>query len=142
MNNYEAQIADLQNTINQLNARISEMESTHLNELNSLKVESAVELELVRAGAKNLKAARGLVELPDGVKAGADGVVPGLAEAVAKIKSSDGYLFEDKTELKISGALPAESEGNLPDFSKMTYSQVSDFLAKNPGVDLGIGAIL
>lgn len=118
--------------IARLRAKISEMEKQHAAEINSLRCENAIALELYRSGAKNLRAVRALIALPEPLELGSDGKAAGLDEAIAALKKSDAYLFEDTKKPKLSGALPAESSGELPDFSRMTYSQISDFLAKNP----------
>lgn len=140
--NSENEISELKRTISELRGRISEMEKEQSGKINALKIESAINLELYKAGAKNVKAVRGLMPLPETFELDSDGNVKGLGEAISRIKRSDGYLFEDKSEIGFSGILPAESEGNLPDFSRMTYSEISDFIAKNPGIDLGGGAML
>lgn len=118
--------------IAELRAKISEMEKQHAKEINSLKCENAIGLEIYRSGARNVRAVRGLIVLPEPLELDQDGNVKGLSEAISKLKKSDGYLFEDEKKVKFSGAVPAESSGDLPDFSRMTYSQISDFLAKNP----------
>lgn len=118
--------------ISELKNRISEMEKQHAKEVNSLKCENVIGLEIYKAGAKNVRAVRGLITLPEPLELDPDGSVKGLSEAISKLKKSDGYLFEDEKKVKFSGAVPAESSGDLPDFSRMTYSQISDFLAKNP----------
>lgn len=136
------EIEALRSTIRGLQGKISEMEKAHAAQINSLKCESAVDLALFKAGAKNVRAVRGLIELPEPLELDDEGNIRGLAEAISAVKKSDGYLFEDKSEVKISGAVPAESGAELPDFSRMTYSEISEFMAKNPGVDLGLGGLL
>lgn len=118
--------------IAELRAKISEMQKQHEREINSLKCENAIGLEIYRSGAKNVRAVRGLITLPEPLELDPDGNVRGLSEAIKALKKSDGYLFEDENKVKFSGALPAESSGDLPDFSRMTYSQISEFLSKNP----------
>lgn len=115
-----------------LREKISEMEKQHAREINSLKCENAIGLEIYKSGAKNVRAVRGLITLPEPLELDQEGKVRGLAEAISALKKSDGYLFEDEKKVKFSGAVPAESNGELPDFSRMTYSQISEFLAKNP----------
>lgn len=118
--------------ISALRDEISELKRQHEREINSLKCENAIGLEIYRSGAKNVKAVRGLISLPEPLELEKDGSVRGLSEEISKLKKTDAYLFEDEKGVKLSGALPAESSGELPDFSRMTYSQISDFLAKNP----------
>lgn len=136
-----ASAEELKALVEELRAKISAMESEHSAELSRLKLECAVERELLAAGARNVKAARALIELPKNAAVGKDGDVPGLREAVAAAKLDAPYLFGG-AGVEITGALPAESGADMPDFSKMTYSQVSDFLEKNPGFDLGLGGVL
>lgn len=122
--------------ITELKNRISEMEKQHAREINSLKCENAIALEIYRSGAKNVRAVRSLIALPEPLELQPDGKIPGLSEAISALKKSDGYLFEDEKKMKFSGAVPAESSGELPDFSRMTYSQISEFLRKNPQYEI------
>lgn len=126
------EIANEDPEISALRAKISEMEKQHAKEVNNLKCENVIGLEIYRSGAKNVRAVRGLIALPEPLELDEGGNVKGLSEAIAALKKSDGYLFEDEKNVKFSGAVPAESSGELPDFSRMTYSQISEFLAKNP----------
>lgn len=140
--NSQEVIAELRNTVAELNGRIDALNSEHRREIAALKLDHAVERELAAAGAKSVKAAKALIELPEGLSVAEDGSVEGIREAVEKIKRSDPFLFSGGSAVDIKGVLPAESGADMPDFSKMTYSQVSDFLANNPGFGLGLGDIL
>ena len=74
------------------------------------RTESAVLLALAQAGARNLKAARALVELPEGAAAGEDGVLPGLSEQIEALRSGEGtaFLFAGSEPPQLSGFRPAE----------------------------------
>ncbi len=73
-------------------------------------------MALVQAGAKNLKAVRGVLEL-DNLRLDKDGNVTGLAETLNKVKQSDPYLFAESTAPKFSGISPAPSRDGLPNLS-------------------------
>ena len=72
--------------------------------------EHAVFLALAQAGAKNLKAAGALIDLPGDAVPGEDGTLPGLAEQIASLKGREdaAFLFEGSEAPQISGFRPAE----------------------------------
>lgn len=127
------------NVLNEIEA----LNAEHAAELAKVRLDCAVEIALVKAGAKNPRAVRALIELPEGTSVGSGGVVAGLDDAIGAVRASDPYLFEsDGSGIELSGVMPAKSMGESPDFSRMTYSQISDYLAANPGVDFGRGAAI
>lgn len=68
---------------------------------------SAIELELTKVGAKNVRAAKALLDLDKLVVA--DGSVTGLAEQVKALQESDAYLFGEgsTTQSYTSGGNPS-----------------------------------
>lgn len=96
------------------------------SDLKTFKIDNAVALALTSAGAKNVKAARALLDMS---KVSIDGdEVKGIEEQIKGLVKSDSYLFESKTP---SGTKPAESNpsgGNKP-YSKMTYSERLAYIA-------------
>lgn len=110
------------------------------SELRSVKVGAAVDKALTAAGAKNLAAVKALIGGLDEMELSEDGGIVGLEEKISAIMSSDGYLFERKGgKLSIRGARPEESSGGFgaeADISKMTYSQLSEYIGKNPDVKI------
>lgn len=106
------------------------------DEIRKVKVNAAVDAALLAAGAKNVTAAKALIPGLDEMEFSEDGSVKGLAEKISAIKVSDGYLFEQRGgKFTMRGAKPGEScydgVGGV-DVSKMTYSQLADYIKKNP----------
>lgn len=104
------------------------------DEIRSVKLNAAVDAALIAAGAKNVIAAKALIAGLNDLELSEDGSVKGLEEKISALKASDGYLFERRT---MRGAKPGASgydgvDGDV-DISKMTYSQLADFIKKNPG---------
>lgn len=98
--------AELQTKLTDLQTKYD----TETKELNDKVAEtartSAIELELTKVGAKNIKAAKALLDL-DKLEV-TDGGVKGLAEQVKALQESDGYLFGtgEKTPPYSSGGNP------------------------------------
>ena len=103
-------------------------------EIRALKVGAAVDMALTKAGAKNLTAVKALIGGLDEMMLSEDGSIADLEEKISAIKSSDGYLFEQRGgKLSIRGAKPEESSGEPNvDISGMTYSQLTEYIGKNP----------
>lgn len=113
------------------------------DEIRKVKVDAAVDMALIAAGAKNVVAARALITGTDELELSADGTVKGLEEKISAVKRSDGYLFEQRGgKVTMRGAKPGESgydgvDGSV-DISKMTYSQLAEFIKKNPSVKINL----
>lgn len=87
----------------ELQAKYQELQDKYQNETEAsnnriaeIKRDSAVELKLTQAGAKNIKAAKALLDL-DKVEVAEDGTVTGLDEQITTITTSDAYLFGGET---------------------------------------------
>lgn len=111
----------------------AEQAQAHEKQLAALKLDFAVDAALSAAGARNNKAVKSLLDL-SAVSPGEDGKAAGLAEQLAAIKSSDGYLFEETAKPVFKGYLPADSADGVPnmDASQMSYSQLSAYMGENP----------
>lgn len=82
---------ELQAKLNDLQAKY-EADTQALNDkVAETTRNSAIELALTKAGAKNIKAAKALLDL-DKLEVGEDGV-KGLDEQLTAMQESDGYLF-------------------------------------------------
>lgn len=127
------QIAELQNT----NA---EQIKQHTAEVKQLKTDAAIDAALSAAKAKNNAAARALLKDLDKAEIAEDGTIKGLSEQIRELKKANAWLFDGDAKPVIKGAVPGESgvdDGDQKvDTSKMTYSEMCDYLAKNPGVNL------
>lgn len=106
------------------NKREKEYEKT----LHTQRVNSALDLALVTAKAKNTKAVKALLDL-DKAELNEDGTIKGLDEQLKAVAESDPYLFESQAA-NVKGLKPGETqkEGNTGGltreaFNKMTYQE-------------------
>lgn len=114
---------------------------THAEEIKRLKVDTAVELALTAAKAKNVKAVKALLEL-DKAELDEDGTVKGLAEQIQKLaKAPDsGFLFEEsKPKQNFKGFKPGESGDDgkgggmtLESFRKLSSAERFAFAQEHP----------
>ena len=127
------QIADLQ-------AENASAKEAHESEMNQLKVDFAVEKALTGAKAKNVKAARALLDLTD-AKLDKDGNVKGLKEQIDKLVAGDDtkFLFEAAKKQTFKGFQPGASTTQKPgaevDMSKMTYEELEAYIENNPDAE-------
>ena len=136
----ENAVADT-SVVESLKAQVKELKadiSAKNDELRRVKVNAAVDTALIAAGAKNIVAVKALIEGLDKMELLEDGSVKGLKEKIDAVKKSDGYLFEQCGKLTMRGVKPGESGYDsicdTADVSKMTYSQLTEFIKKNPSV--------
>lgn len=116
----------------------------HAAEIKQLKIDAAVETALTGAKAKNHVATKALLaDVLANAELGDDGKVKGLEDAIKKLQGADDskFLFEDsKKQTQVKGAKPGESgnEGgdHGTDTSKMTYSELSAYLAEHPDAEI------
>ncbi len=100
--------------------------------IKELEIRSAVLERLYGEGAKNPKL---LLKLIDISKVGFDdgGGIVGIDEQIGSLKSSEGYLFEERGAVGSGGFRPGESgdfSETRTDFSQMTYSEMIRALGK------------
>ena len=104
-------------------------------------VDAAVDAALTAAKAKNLKAARALLDL-DKAELTDDGTVKGLDAQIQKLVTGDDtkFMFDASGKPKLKGAKTGEDgfeDGDgKPDLSKMSYDELCAYLADNPGASL------
>lgn len=113
----------------------------HEAEIKRLKIDTAVELALSAAKAKNVKAAKALLDL-DKAELDADGTVKGLADQIKKLVEApeSGFMFEtQKQKNNFEGFKPDESgEGKaqggmtLEKFRKMSPTERYNYSVSNP----------
>lgn len=131
----------LKKQIETLQAANKQKDSEHAAEIKKLKVDAAVDAALIAAKAKNLKAARALLDL-DKAELSDDGTVKGLAEQIEKLKAGDDtkFMFDASGKPKMKGAKTGENgveDGDgKPDLSKMSYDELCAYLADNPDTKL------
>ncbi|EOQ39630.1 phage scaffolding protein [Butyricicoccus pullicaecorum] len=102
----------LRQQISQLQAQNTQKDEQHQAEIAKMRLDAAVEHELLAARAKNTTAAKALLAsfLKD-AKVEEDGTVKGLADQVSRLRTGadTAFLFEAQTAPRISGAVPAGS---------------------------------
>ncbi|HAQ3752091.1 TPA: capsid protein [Enterococcus faecium] len=120
---------DLTKQLEDLQSRFDEIKTSSEQQIADLKKSSAIDLALTQAGAKNIKAAKALLdskslELTDeGLK--------GLDDQLAALKESDGYLFGQSEQV------PPNPDGKKATFSGNASSGQNveeDVFAKALGV--------
>ncbi len=120
---------DLTKQLEDLQSKFDETKTSSEQQIADLKKSSAIDLALTQAGAKNIKAAKALLdgeslELTDeGLK--------GLDEQLAALKESDGYLFGQSEQV------PPNPNGKKATFSGNASSSQNveeDAFAKALGV--------
>lgn len=129
--------ADLKKQIEALQQQNAEREKSHKEELERLKLENAIDAALAAAGAKNVKAAKALLDASK-IKLGEDGRLSGWEDQINEMQKSDSYLFADKREagFQFRGFSPgASSDMKLSvnvDMSKMSYEELAAYIEGNP----------
>lgn len=130
-------VESLKQQIATLQADNAKKDEEHAAEIKQLKIDSALDAALTDAKAKNKLAVKALLKDLDKAELEEDGSIKGLAEQLSALQKSDDYLFEakDSKTKKVKGAEPGEGkDGNdgKVDTSKMTYSELTAYLAENP----------
>lgn len=119
----------------------AEQVKAHEAEISKLKLDNAVETALTAAGAKNNKALRALLD-HEKIKLDDSGKLEGLEEQLKAVRKSDPYLFAEKEQEvpSFKGFQPGASGDVSPsagtDLSKMTYSEMTAYLAQNPNAKI------
>lgn len=124
----------------------AEQQTIHEKEIKQLRLDAAVDAALAKAGARNSKAVKALLDLGS-VKLDDDGSLMGISEQLNDLRKSDGYLFDKSADrIVFKGYQPADSmDGVLFDGgtaartldpNNMSYSQLSAFMGENPDFKL------
>lgn len=127
-------VQSLKDKISELETAAKESEKTHAAEIQTMKINNAVDTALIGAKALNMKAVKALLNL-EGVELAEDGSVKGLAEQIKTLQTADDskFLFGSST---MKGAKTGESGNedgdNGVDTSKMTYSELAAYMAEHP----------
>lgn len=133
--------AELKKQIEALQKQNADDKAAHEKEMAQLKLDNAVENALTAAGVKNNKALRALLDT-EKIKLDDSGKLSGLSEQLEAVKKTDGYLFNEKNDTApvMKGFQPGASSDVKPsgnaDFSKMTYSEMTAYLAQNPNAKI------
>ncbi|MGN4127630.1 phage scaffolding protein [Lysinibacillus sphaericus] len=131
---------DLEKTIKELQDANKTATEKYEADINAQKIESAIDLEFTTAKARNLTAAKALLDR-EGLYLDKDGkTVVGLADRVkALVEGEETKFVFDSTETVITGTTPGGQPGgggNPVDTSKMTYTQMVAYQQANPEAKL------
>ena len=99
------------------------------NEISDLKLNHSIENSLMKSKVKNPKAAKALLDI-EALK-NSKNFDSDLENQIKSMKESDSYLFE--VEGSSVGGAGSVNEPNVKD---MTYSQMMEYLEKNPGAKI------
>jgi hypothetical protein len=110
----------LKKQIEELQTANKAQDEKHSAEIKTLKINSAVESALTKAGALNLKSVIPLLDL-ENADFDKDGKIKGLSEQITKLTTADDskHLFKSTTA-KFKGAKPGEGNGNSYENSEGT----------------------
>lgn len=97
--------AELTKQIETLQQAAKDREKEYAGQLSKIRLDNAVERALTGAKARNVKAARALLDLAD-AKLDEKGEVIGLSDKIKALQKSDAYLFDAGTPPK--GMKPGE----------------------------------
>lgn len=126
------QIADLQKAN-------KEAADKYAEDLKQMQIDNAVDKAITAANGKNAKAIKALLNL-EKAELSDDGTVKGLAEQLeALTKAEDSSMLFGSGVPERRGMVPGKGKdgaGNEVDFSKMSYEQLSNYLAENPDAQL------
>jgi len=129
----------LKKQIEEIQAANKKKDEEHAAEIRNLKINAAIDTALTEAKAKNLKAAKALLDM-DKIKLDDKGEISGLSEQIKSLTGSKetGFMFDSKGTFK--GAKHGEDghDGGdrKPDFSKMSYDELAQYLTENPDTKL------
>ena len=127
-----------------LTAKIAELEKqnkdeakNHKAEIESLKINNAIDKALATFKAKTPKAVKAMLDI-ENIKIGEDGNITGVDEQVKAIAEAEDtkYLF-DSAAPNFKGTVPGYGADDVdPKTDKMTYSQMCAYLEDNPGATI------
>lgn len=125
----------LKKQIETLQADNRAKEETYKVEMQKVKLDTALDLALTGAKAKNIKAIKALLD-SEKIKLKEDGSLDGLNEQIEAIKKSDSYLFEATPQTTVpKGHIPApaapEGTNNQPAAGGLGAAIAAAFTSKN-----------
>lgn len=131
---------ELTNQLADLQAKFDDAQANSQNTIATLKKESAIDVALLKAGAKNSKAAKALLDA-EKIELAEDGTIKGLDEQLETIRTENDFLFqpaEPQEQGKPKIVNPGNPKGaqttavTKEQFDGMTYQERADLAANNP----------
>lgn len=130
-------VQSFKDKIKELEDAAKEAEKTHAAEIQTMKINNAVDTALIGAKALNAKAVKALLNL-EKAELAEDGTVKGLADQIAALQKSDAYLFGSSAPT-MKGATNGESGNDDGDkgmtiekFRKMSPAERYNYSITNP----------
>lgn len=118
-----------------LEQKITEMTQVHQSEIDEIKFNVALEKELIKAGAKDIKLVKTVLDT-EKIKF-ENSKIEGLTEQLESAKESYDYLFA-KDGKGLSNVTTKHGGGGnkitIEDFKNMTYTEKNELYNKNPGL--------
>lgn len=133
--------ADLQAEITKLQNANKDAETKHQESLNAAKLNYLTDLGLTKAGAKNIKAAKSVMNL-DALGLDKQGNLTGFDEQLSALKSGDDtkFLFGVTTQdtpknpktpqITVAGSPNPDGNTDKLDYSKASYHDVLEAMSK------------
>ncbi|ATE84835.1 capsid assembly scaffolding protein [Oenococcus phage vB_OeS_unk162] len=108
-----------------LKTQLSDTEKKFKDELKQTKINSAVELGLTKAGARNSKAARALLDISK-VSLDDNGNTIGLEDQIKNLKTADDskFLFDDGTAQKPAPSAISKDKPNVKQPGEVQQSEL------------------
>lgn len=131
---YNKDIAGLNDKIEAVTAESKEKCEKYEADIKGLKIDSAVDMAVAKAGAKTGKAVKALIDM-DKIGFDEKGNVTGVEEQIKGLAESDetAYLFNTEKFKGVSiGSSDGEPSGKS--FEDMSYSEMCAYMEENPGV--------
>lgn len=105
---------------------VEEIDSLVADKTREISTESAIELALNKAKAKNVVACKALIDATKVTLV--DGKLTGIDEQIEKIMTENPYMFEQETDAyKPTGAVNAQSMNNMTDDEYFTFLKHKNF---------------
>lgn len=135
----QEQIQTVQELLNSEISKISAERDKAVADYNSLKIDSAVEAELLRADARNIKAVKALID-NKGISLDEKGNVLGIKEQIDLLRENEetSFLFKEKQVEMRGVAIAGEERDTTPqvNIEDMNYSQLCAYMEANPQAQL------
>lgn len=135
----QEQIEKISELISNEISEITNQRDMLTKEYNSLKINSSVEKELLKADARNIKAVMALID-NESISIDDNGNVLGIKEQIEDLKENEAtsFLFKEK-QVEMRGVAIAGEERDSSsgvNIENMNYSQLCAYLEANPQAQL------
>lgn len=128
-------IEGIKQSANDYKAKFEQAQQKSQEEINNLKFEHSLENALNKATAKNVKAAKALLNIEELRQS--KNIDKDIETAINTLKESEGYLFGVEDPLGTGGSLGAGGRGTVKgltkeEFDKMNYKERTKLYSENP----------